>query len=71
MQTHDIKTVTKTNTFELIVFHSHNNLPFEERTIKGEGFIFTSFSTNMDSILLGELISENKTNNSHKFLLVI
>lgn len=56
---HALKSVIKTNS---LLLYSHNNLLFEERTIKGEGFIFTSFSTNMDSIFLGKLISANKKN---------
>lgn len=46
---------------QFIMLYSHNDLLFEERTIKGEGFIFTSFPTYMDSILLGELLRERKT----------
>lgn len=51
----------KVSDTHFIMLHSHNDLLFEERTIKGEGFIFTSFSTYMDSILLGELLRERKT----------
>lgn len=40
--------------------NSHNYLLFEEGAVKGEGFIFTSLPTNVNSVLLGELISETK-----------
>lgn len=53
------------NSCKFILLYSHNYLLFEEGAIKGEGFIFTSFSTNMNSILLGELIS--KQNSSLKY----
>lgn len=45
----------------VMLLYLHNNLLFEEGTVEGEGFIFTSFSTYMNSILLGELICQNKT----------
>lgn len=52
--------VVVTNPCKFILLYSHNYLLFEEGAIKGEGFIFTSFSTNVNSILLRELISETK-----------
>lgn len=52
--------VIVTNPCKFILLYSHNYLLFEEGAIEGEGFIFTSFSTNVNSILLRELISETK-----------